>query len=272
PPGADIPEKSGKRTADEMAPQGAKSLDEAGGRRGQPRYPAAHRRPGRPSPLRGDLLDRLPESPQVAGDHGRQDGEDRAEGGAQVEADGLDERRLVRRRRPEDPLPKAVGMKRRLSASPAGSHATSVAVGVQEALPVGLQVTDILGDDGAVLDASRQIGPNESNWRQRGRERVSAHGISFAEKKENPYLLRASLRKVGLWWDGPRPGRRGLPPRGGVPLQQRGQGTAAATKSSRGGTIRRPPAKRKRGRRGALSSNRADVIRMLQEGKTAKQI
>src|SRR5512144_2626041 len=60
---------------------------------------------------------------------------------------------------------------------------------------MGLQIEDILGDDGAAFDASRQVTPVETNWRLRGRERVSAHGISFAEKKENPYLLRASFLK-----------------------------------------------------------------------------
>src|SRR5687768_13488804 len=100
-------------------------------------------------------------------------------------------------------------------ARPAGRGA--IRLGIQDAPPVDLEIIDVLGDDGTALDASRQVRPEEANWRERGRERVSAHGISFVRKKENPYLLRASLLKGDRAWmarvraGGPYPARAVFP-------------------------------------------------------------
>jgi hypothetical protein len=73
-------------------------------------------------------------------------------------------------------------------AAPAGRG--PIPFGIQNAPPVDLEIVDVLGDDGTALDASRQVCPEKANWGERGRERVSAHGISFTEKKENPCLFR----------------------------------------------------------------------------------
>ncbi len=55
-------------------------------------------RTGRDSlgPLHGNLLNGLPQSPEVTGDHGGEDGEHRATEWALVEADRLDERAFIR--------------------------------------------------------------------------------------------------------------------------------------------------------------------------------
>jgi len=154
-------------------------LDELRGVAAEASEPAPHRSTGGVAPRASDdLLHRLPGSPEVPGDEGRQDSEDRTARALRAAKESDRDEHGIRLRifRSQLPLAEAVRVD---APRVAGQTAIgTVAVRILEQDLVLRHSGHALGDHRPSLDPSRHVAPRQANCRRRRRERYGAHGYS----------------------------------------------------------------------------------------------